>query len=205
MGVPLTVLIARRCRVDCNHLLGSARIWPAWVGGRRPCRPCHLATPPHRLAGEDAGASRGKPWPPRHLTRLPASVEPASGGTMPQVAPAGATTASGYQGTDDLTVTERGPPAERCGAGVGAGSGRGANPPAATAVAPGSRGGGFALPAPELGLEVLPPADDIGGLRWPALHLCRGVLCPPQARPSRAYRPAPMATPLGAPASLRER
>jgi len=30
-----------------------------------------------------------------------------------RVAPAGATTASGYQGTYDLTVTGRGPPAER--------------------------------------------------------------------------------------------
>ena len=67
--------------------------------GRRPCRPCHLATPPHRLAGEDASAPRGKPWPLRHLARLMAAVEPASGGTVQRIALAGATTAPGYQGT----------------------------------------------------------------------------------------------------------
>lgn len=99
--------------MDCNRLPGSTRLWPALVGAGVLAGPVTGPPPPHRLAGENAGAPRGKPWPPRHLPLLMAPVEPASGGTVPRVALAGATTAPGYPGTDDLTVTGRDPPADR--------------------------------------------------------------------------------------------
>ena len=45
-------------------------------GGRRLGWPGHLATPPHRLAGEGPSAPRGQPWPSRHLTRLRTPLSP---------------------------------------------------------------------------------------------------------------------------------
>jgi hypothetical protein len=161
----------------------SGRLW--W--GRRPCRPCHLATPPHRLAGEDAGASRGKPWPSRHLTLLLAPVEPASGGTVQRVALAGATTAPGYQGTYDLTVTGRGPPVDRWSRPWRRGRPR-CEPAGGNGGCPGRPGGcryPTLNPAWRYCRGLTTPAASAGPPSTPARWQC----CPPQARPSRAHRP----------------
>jgi hypothetical protein len=96
---------------------------------------------------------------------------------------AGATPAPGYSGTGDLTVTGRGPPADRWSRPWSRGRPRG-EPAGGNGGCPGRLGWcGYPTRNPAWGRLSL--ADDAGGSRWPALHYPRGVAVrPPRDRPS---------------------